>query len=166
MTFRIQPRNVIMSPQDCNTLLALNRQLKELTHHLKAVAHEVIPQLEAKLAAPYDPMYGYEIDAHIAYQLREDDPAYDDQDDNYLSVRHEPLKRRLWMEIEINAGDDRPNTPALLNREPHCWLFHDLYDHSYGPEAPCLPYDECLRIGRIVVDVQVRQHYIFDVPSK
>lgn len=46
--------------------------------------------------------------------------------------------------------------------EPHCWLFHDLNDHAYGPASPMLSLEDCLRIGRIHVDVQIWQQYVFD----
>ena len=36
-----------------------------------------------------------------------------------------------------------------FNETPHCWLFHDLYDHSYGLEQPTLSLQDCLRMGRI-----------------
>jgi hypothetical protein len=54
---------------------------------------------------------------------------------------------------------------AQLDGEPHCWLFHDLYDHSYGFSKPSVPLRDCLRIGKIWVDVVIRQQYYLDRTS-
>jgi len=40
-------------------------KFKDYTRHLKAVAADVTPRLEAKLAAPDDPMYDHVIDVRI-----------------------------------------------------------------------------------------------------
>ena len=54
---------------------------------------------------------------------------------------------------------------AQLDGEPHCWLFHDLYDHSYGFSKPCVPLRDCLRIGKVWVDVVIRQQYCLDIAT-
>jgi hypothetical protein len=54
---------------------------------------------------------------------------------------------------------------AQLDGEPHCWLFHDLYDHSYGFSKPSVPLRDCLRIGMILVDVVIRQQYCLDIAT-
>jgi hypothetical protein len=141
-------------------LLALNRHLRGVTRHLRTVVDDVKPRLEAKLADPDDPMRDYEIEARIDYQLREDDPNFAKDDDNYLSTRTVSLKSSLygW------EGDDcaHSHLPAGLLLEPHCKLFQDLYSNSYGAEAPRLLFNDCLRIGRIFVDVQIWQQYEFN----
>jgi hypothetical protein len=148
---------------ECRQLLALNRQLKVVTRHLRAVAEDVTPRLEAKLADPDDPMVDYEIEARIDYVLREDDPDYDQDDDNLLTSRDESL---MLQRLALIESDDfaEPQLPAGLAAEPHCWLFHDLYDHDYGRQSPRLSFRNCLRIGRIHVDVQMWQQYDFNVP--
>ena len=55
---------------------------------------------------------------------------------------------------------------AQLDGEPHCWLFHDLYDHSYGFSKPCVPLRDCLRIGKVWVDVVIRQQYCLDIAHR
>lgn len=150
---------VPLTEDEIGRLLALNRCLKGVASHLLSVAADITPRLEAKVADPDDPMYDYEIEARIDCQLREDDPDYDENDDNYLSTRTESIRQLSRLEEEDFA---ELYLPAALRAEPHCWLFHDLYDHSYGPESPQLSFQDCLRIGHIFVDVQVWQQYIFD----
>jgi len=159
----LHTRAIPLSEGEIGQLLTLNRRLKDVASHLLSVAGDVTPRLEAKVADPDDPMYDYEIEARIAYQLREDDPDYDEEDDNYLSTRTEYLKHSSRLEEE-DFGE--PGLPAALLAEPHCWLFHDLYDHSYGPELPQLSFQDCLRVGRIFVDVQVWQQYVFDAQGE
>jgi ParB family chromosome partitioning protein len=154
-------RSTPLSDSEVTQVFGLNRQLAELTRFLKTTADDVTPRLKAKVADPNDPMFDYEIDAHIAYVLREDDPEYVEDDDNYLTTQTEYLKGKPvseiddWAESHIQAG---------LRAEPHCWLFHDLYDHGGGRESPKVSLRDCLRIGKIWVDVQISQQYVFDVP--
>ena len=141
-------------------LLKLNRRLKDITRHLQSVKDDVQPRLEAKLADPKDPMYDYEIEVRIDYQLREDDPAFAEDDDNYLTTRRDSLK------VEFESDDEDWSESYMqpsLRAEPHCRLFHDLYDHAYGRESPRVPFRDCLRIGTVFVDVQIWQQYYFDV---
>lgn len=140
-------------------LLALNRHLRGVMCHLRTIVDDVKPRLNAKRADPYDAMYDFEIDARIDYQLREDDLDFVEDDDNYLSTRTETLKTSV-------SGWERDDcahsylTVGLLT-EPHCLLFKDLYSISDGAEAPRLSFSDCLRIGRIFVEVQICQQYEF-----
>jgi hypothetical protein len=150
-----------LTDSEISQLLQLNRRLHEITGFLLAVADDVTPRLDAKVADPDDPVYDYKADARIDYQLREDDPEFADDDDNFLTSRTEPLEcllethRTDWSEAPMQAN---------LKAEPHCWLFHDLYDHDYGRQSPRVPLRDCLRIGKIFVDVQIWQQYAFDTP--
>lgn len=144
-------------------LLALNQRLKDITTHLHEVVSDVTPKMEAKLADPTDPMYDYEIEIIIDYYLRDDDPDYREDDDNILTTRN------TWFhdfeevpDLQYDWAESCFNFPEL-RAEPHCWLFHDLYDHDYGAESPKLSLEDCLRVGKVFVDVQVWQQYQFDV---
>ncbi|MEA3643612.1 MAG: hypothetical protein VBE63_27330, partial [Lamprobacter sp.] len=55
--------------------------------------------------------------------------------------------------------------PGRLNQIPHCWLFHDLYDHHYGLEQPALSLGECLRIGEIWVRIAVEHQATLDLET-
>lgn len=155
--------NESLTEADIQQLLALNRLLRDVGPFLRSVADDIRPRLESKLADPSDPLYDYEIEAHIDFILREDDSEYDEADDNILTTRNECLK-----DPRGHTCDDcaEPIGPDGLRTEPHCWLFHDLYDHDYGEESPRLSFRDCLRIGKILIDVQVWQQYCVDVAAE
>ena len=145
-------------------LLGLNRRISDIYPLLRSVSEDVTPRMEAKLADQNDPMYDYEIEAILCFILREDDPDYDENDDNVLTTRKKFLK--CLPSIEYESRDfAEPIGSAGLQAEPHCWLFHDLYDHEYGTQSPRLSFHDCLRIGRIYIDVQVWQQYDFDLTT-
>lgn len=149
-------------------LMTLNRRLAELEQHLRDQALALDPRLRAKLADPTNRMYDYEIDAEIAYVLREDDEEAVEDDDNILTRRDEMLKHMGETRILADGMDHRESgrpDMAQLDAEPHCWLFHDLYDHSYGFSKPSVPLRDCLRIGKIWVDVVIRQQYCLDIAT-
>ena len=150
-----------LTDDDIHQLLALNRQLRDIAPFLRSVADDVRPRLESKVADPNDRMYDYEIEAQIDFILREDDPEYDEDDDNILTTRNESLRRQT----EGHRIDYERIGPDGLRAEPHCWHFHDLYNHDYGEESPSLSFRDCLRIGTILIDVQVWQQYSFDVAA-
>lgn len=152
-----------LTEAEIDQLLALNRRLRAVDPFLKLIADDVTPRLEAKLADPTDPMFDYEIEVLLDFILREDDPEYQDDDDNILTQRRDSLKR---LETDLHADFTPPWCPAGLQAEPHCWRFHDLYDHEYGVESPRLSYRDCLRIGSIWIDVQVWQQYDFDLTAR
>ena len=114
-------------------LMTLNRRLAELEQHLRGQALTLEPSLRAKLADPTSRMYDYEIDAEIAYVLRDDDEEAVEDDDNILTHRDEMLKDMAETRILADGMDHRESgrpDMAQLDGEPHCWLFHDLYDHK------------------------------------
>lgn len=150
-----------LTEAEIQQLLSLNRQLRDIGPFLRSIAEDVRPRLKGKLADPNDPMYDYEIDALIEFFLREDDPEYDEGDDNVLSTRDESLKHPRYQGDDELADYSEPIGPEGLRAEPHCWRFHDLYDHDYGEESPSLSLRDCLRIGKILIDVQVWQQYSF-----
>lgn len=150
-----------LTDDDIHQLLALNRQLRDIAPFLRSVADDVRPRLESKVADPNNRMYDYEIEAQIDFILREDDPEYDEDDDNILTTRNESLRRQT----EGHRIDYERIGPDGLRAESHCWHFHDLYNHDYGEESPSLSFRDCLRIGTILIDVQVWQQYSFDVAA-
>lgn len=149
---------------EIDRLLGLNDQLRRLEKFLCITAQDVAPRLDAKLADPQDPMFDYEIEAKIDYALREGDPEYDEDDDNYLTSREESLKHPSSIPCEINFAESG-FSPTTLLAKPHCWMFHDLYDHSYRMTHRKLGFRDCLRIGKIFIDVQIWQQYQIDVQT-
>ncbi len=152
----------VLSHDEITRLLQMNERLGSVGNLLQQVAHDVTPRLEAKLADHEDSMYDYEIEVRIDYQLREDDPEYSEKSDNFLTSRHYSAK------IRRSEGFDNQfrryiGQPDALHAVAHCRLFHDLYDHGYGPDQPRLSFRDCLRIGSAFVDVQIWQQYRVDI---
>ena len=143
-------------------LLALNRRLRAIDPLLKSIAEDVTPRLEAKLLDQNDPMYDYEIEVRLDFILREDDPDYAEDDDNILTTRSESLK---YLRSDGTLNYSEGIGPDALEAEHHCWRFHDLYDHDYGEDAPHLSLHDCLRVGKIYIDVQVWQQYDIDLTN-
>jgi hypothetical protein len=148
-----------LSAKDAERLLQLNHHLAKLQDFLNTQERSILPVLASKGADPDDPIADYEIDVVFHYTFREDDPEWNEDSDNFIAKRKSSLngtsksssKRDDWREY-------RPGMEAI-NTEPHCWLFHDLYDHSYGLTSPNVPLRDCLRLGELWVDIVIRQQY-------
>ncbi len=151
-----------LSELEITRLLQLNRNLRGLGRSFVSIIQEAQLAMKAKVLNAKDPMEDYEIGLKIDYVLREDDPEHEEDSDNYLTSRSLALKNLLKSEKDeegkITDWAER-FVPEYLRTEPYCWLFHDLYDHSYGPESPSPSFVNYARIGRIFVEVQVRQQY-------
>lgn len=140
----------------------LNRAMNTISGFMHDTAEMIRPEMQAKVADNTDPMFDYEILANIDYELREDDPEYNENTDNYLSTRRETLTHRS--ESKKNIGDWRgPFTPEPLQDDHLSWLLHSLTEHNSGPEGPMVDLRDCLRIGKVFLDIQVWRQYVFDV---
>ena len=154
--FPIAASDGSLTGTEISQLLRLNRQLVEVTAHLKTVAADVTLPLRAKLADCNDPMSDFEIDVEIDYLLHNDDPQYALGTDRVFATRTEILNSgqqpdvTYWCDLEISGA-------ALP--EPCCWLFHDLCDLNFGRESNRLR--DCLRVGAMLVEVQCSQQYQF-----
>lgn len=156
-----------LSPEEIDGLLRLNMRLTAITELLHCVASEQMPRLEAKCADPADPLWDYEIDARIDFRLREDDPAFDDDEENNLASRTVSVKHLVDLRRRKRERADWAwsGLPAALRAQPHCWLFYDLVEHEYGDGGARLSYPDCLRVGEVFVDVAVRHQYLFAVEA-
>lgn len=72
-----------------------------------------------------------------------------------LVVRHLPP-------VDDNSLARRSEALEGLSRQEENWLLESLYDYDLGCDAQKVSMRDCLRIGRILVDVQVSQQYEFD----
>lgn len=148
---------------EINQLLDFNERLAELEHYLCDVGAKEELRFAARVSDSNDPLNDYEIDATLYFILREDDPEFDEDEDededNFLTRRTMSLKQ-LDKKWGLGDGKDHrisiPHFPDRLNEIAHCWLFHDLYDHSYGLAQPALTLQDCLRVGSIWIDIVVR----------
>lgn len=148
-------------------LLLLNRRLAEIEHLLDQVKQDVQPELLSKVADEGDPMSDFELEAKINYVLKESDPDWDDDSDNILTSRRNGITFGKGVEKMSSERDFCEHMPGLepISVEPHCYLFHDLYDHSYGMAEQRLSFEECARVGEIWIDVVIRQQYFMNVET-
>jgi len=166
--------NIRLTQSEIDQLLTLNRRLAKLERYLLDEAKRLEPPLQKRLADPTDPMSDYEIEATLYYRLRENDPAFDEDDDNFLTIRRWISLEEIRKDTLFCDGEDwRESGMSGLNQlaqEPHCWLFHDLYSHSYGSKGDNddmkeLSLQDCLRVGAIWVDIAVQQQAFLDIDS-
>lgn len=151
-------RYIPFTQSEINQLLCLNQRLSKLERHLLNEGNRLEPPLQMRMADPNDPMNDYEIEAKLYYILRKTDSAFNDDDDNYLTMRYIDLKGCAKNNSRFCDGEDwREILPSTdqLDQAPHCWLFHDLYDHDYGENMKALSLRDCLRIGSIWVVISV-----------
>ena len=156
----VESPNELLTDAEVSQLLALNRYLKDVMLQIKSVSADIKTQMEAKLADANDSMYDYEIEARLDYVLREDDSDYDEYDDNYLATRTEYLKGSSIRDDEVPAEIFYHHK---LMAESFSWLLYDLYTNFDGGESSKLTLRDCLRIGKVFVDIQVTQQYDFNV---
>jgi hypothetical protein len=143
------------SPEQWQYLQHLNARLAVIERQVKRETLSLITTLEARVHDPDDWLRDYEIELEVSFWLREDDPAYQEDDDNILVTLHEYLTilRHRAQDFGIDDGrnhnvfqwgDEHP-----MQGEFHCWLYHCLYDHTD------LWFEDMLRIGHIWVDLKV-----------
>jgi len=139
--------------------------LASLQDFLTATTNTLSPVLADKVADPTDAMVDFELDAKLGYVLREDDSEYREDSDNYLTEREESIKRQKDVYQLDGYGGSQLSDVDGMHSEAHCWLFHDLYDHSYGLTMPKVPLRDCLRLGKVWVDVVIRQQYLLNLDT-
>lgn len=147
-------------------LVKLNERLRTIERKLCEVGRQQCATLDTRVKDPDDPLTDYEIDAELYYYLREDDPQYQQDEDNILT-------KRTWISLKhlehssLDDGEDHRliNIGYPFSEMEQVWLFHDLWDHYYGPEKRSLSAKEMLRIGHIGVDIVVRHQMSLDVDA-
>jgi len=130
-------------------------------------AGRIIPQLRTRVVDKTDPLVDFELEVNVAYHLREDDPEYHEHDDNIFIEQNEWIthvledsEREHGEFSSYNWNDMQGIDGHPCQREYHCWLYHDLYDHHY------LDFTDLLRIGWIWVDIKTIYQYIEDIEGK
>jgi hypothetical protein len=153
-----------LSQSNREYLLSVNARLRKIQDQVLREAEHIIPQLETRVADVTDPLIDFECEVRVAYHLREDDQEYDENDDNIFIEQDETIthilkyndhcyRSKIWNDIQFIESHP-------LQREDHCWLYHDLYDHHD------LDFKDLLRIGWIWVDIKTIYQYIEDIEGK
>ena len=149
-----------LTQSEIDRLLTLNQRLAKLERYLLDEAARLEPPLQKRVADPDDALNDYEIEAKLHYTLRTSDPAFDEDDDNFMTERDYNLKNLRDDTILCDGFDWRePGLMLELNQAPHCRLFHELYDHGYGK----LSLRDCLRVGSIWVIITVEHQADLDI---
>src|SRR6266545_3962203 len=73
----------------------INDRLTVIERHVKREALTVITTLEARVHDPADWLSDYEIELEVTFWLRDDDSAFNEDDDNILVTLKESLKLTL-----------------------------------------------------------------------
>jgi hypothetical protein len=153
---------------EINRLISFNQRLAELELYLYELGDKESTQLAARVSDPNDSLDDFEIEATLYFILREDDPDFDEDEDNFLTQRHISIKRidrEYGLGDEVDHRETYRNFPGGLNEVRHCWLFYDLYTNSRGLEQPSITMRDCLRVDSIWVDVAVHHQATLDIKS-
>ena len=145
--------------QELLQLRNLNQVLIDLEQQIKREVLWLLPTLKQRLNNHDLFLTDFEIIAKVDYILRDNDPAYDPDSDNILVTR-EYLCHRIDQADSMIAGSENWNAFQFFPDHPmkddyHCWLFHELYEHSN------LSWNDLLRIESLWLDIDFRlQHEV------
>ena len=105
----------------------------------------------------------YDYEFSIYYRLKDSDPDCGLLNDGIICMRKIGCLFGKFTPIGIfnNNFCDSAFNGTPLSDFAHCYLFHDLYDHSFGEDEPSLSFADCLRIGSISVDANICKEYLF-----
>ncbi len=146
-----------LTQNEIEKLTAFNEMLRKLEVEIAVEGKKHVEVLARRVADPLDPLDDFEIDAVVSFYLREDDPAWRDDDDNILTKRsYWHIPKNPDEAISRYDGTDWNDRPGSRGIQNHCWTFHDLYDHEYGPGQQRLPMHDILRIGLICIEIEIQ----------
>jgi len=93
----------------------------------------------------------------VDYYINDSDHLFDEKTDSLLLTKEITLFKGVTIGGMINDGED--HTCPIYKKgftSPHCYLFHDLYDHQI------ITFNEIQRIGRIWVDINVWHQHCYE----
>lgn len=149
-------------------LLRFNQRLSVVEHYLRTLGQAQNKRMTDRVADPDDPLDDYEIEVTLYFILREDDWDFDDDDDNFLTIRRISLKPGRHYDMMSDDQDHKDpirKFPGALQAVRHCRLFFELYNYSSGVEQRKLSLKDCLRIGQIWVDVAVQHQSTLNIDT-
>jgi hypothetical protein len=140
----------LYSPEKMQIYRNINEKLSEIEKQIKRDSERLCQQCQSMLSD--GSIDDYEIRCSICFFLDESDPDFMDADDNILAN----LKFDLKFGFDREGLDDGENHSYFrkinghpLQRERHCFLFHQLYDHTG------IDWDDLPRIDSVWVDIKV-----------
>ncbi len=141
-----------------NKVDAINERLIQIEKDIYARWLKLKTALDRDLTDADDWLSDYEIELKIVYYIDESDHLYEKNTDSILITREFFLGKGETIGDMINDGED--HTEPIFTRKftsPHCFTFHDLYDHS------CISFEEIERIGDIWIDINVTLQHCYDI---
>lgn len=165
-----EPRFEELPPEQAARLTRLNEQLNGVAQHIQQAADAIDAPLAGPLLDPANRLVDRNLDARLLFELREDDPAHDDHEDNLvaevklsgrLSARQgATIDEAPFHEFTRSWPDGFDCTFPM----PHDGLMHELRLYS-GYEGGGVDYRDLLRIGSVWVDIVVTYQYQYDLTT-
>lgn len=151
--------------EEVSGLRLFNQRMYGLQKEITQEGQRHVKILAERIADPLDPLDDFEIEAKVFFSLREDDPEYRNDDDNFLTTRYYHIRK--WPDEDTTMFDlsiDWGVGERHFGVENHSYIFHDLYDHAYGPGQQQLSPRDILRIGEAWIDIVITAQMFRKVP--
>lgn len=145
-----------LTPGEVFRLSLFNQRMYGLQKEITQEGQRQVKVLAARVADPLDPLDDFEIEAKIFFSLRCDDPDYREDDDNFLTGRRYRIRKDPDEATLFDLSDDWGVGESHFGVENHSYIFHDLYDHGYGPGQQELSPRDILRIGDAWVEIEIK----------
>lgn len=157
-------RLATLTDEEINAAIAMNERLTRLEEDVKNECLRIEDGLIARIERGDKFLTDYEIDIDIDFYMDDQDPEYYEDDvyhDTEIMTSLNKHVKRLPNEIQkedywgIGDREDHNDRMKELNvTHPlwgirHCYLFHELYDHSP------MPLKHLARISDIFTDIKV-----------
>jgi hypothetical protein len=158
-------RSTDLPPHEQSALQSINQHFVTVTDQIKKEATAIGKTLDARLADHSDVMWDYEMEATCHFALRDDDPGYAENSDNFLASR----------ELFIHpCEDDEPEQSTFIGPDwpegyvddpmPHGRLFHELHHRkSVFNKGPQQNLKDIQRIGDVWIDLVVKFQFYYDL---
>jgi hypothetical protein len=134
-------------------LRAFDETLRLLENKYSAIMDAKHYELQARVADPSDWLMDFNLDYVITLYLREDDPAYEEDDDNILmqidNVYLEPAPDREWGLGFINLDHAEPG--YYDDGKRCCYLYRQFYFYCD------LDWRDLFRIDSLYVEIKIEE---------
>ena len=151
-----------LSEHEKANLAHLDASLVRVTDRIHEAAQDIEADLNERRERPDDRLWDYEIETQFHFVMREDDPDYLENGDNFIaSIRQWLIRSDGQFCGRVLPGADWPEGGEFLPM-PHGRLFHRLYKYG-SPAMGSIDFLELLRIGAVWVEVVVRHQYYYDL---
>lgn len=144
-----------LSKEQRTFLQNLNKRLMKLEELVYKEFESLSLEGDKRITDPADWVEDYELECDFTFILKEDDSKYDPDNDNILVILQENGKD-FYKDHEFGIMDGIDHKTSYYPEETdmdkanyHCWLYHNLYDHTE------LGWVNILRIGKIYIDINM-----------